>query len=526
MVASDPHIAFEAVSCWYEVHLSGGSFETAGMAYAGIPAVLFGRNRRVAWGITNNICSIRDLYQERTDPAHPGAFLFDGRWEPERRLDEVIEVRGAEPVRKTIRFSRNGPIVDEVLPAPARGTGPVALKWLGAHQWGWLTSVLGMDRAGSAEEFREAVRPWYSPTFTLVYADVDGHIGCQLTGRIPIRRVAERGYRPGWDPEHQWEGLIPFDAMPHAADPERGWIASANNRPVPDDFPYPLSGTWSDDLRARRIRQLIEATPRLGFDEVVAMHQDCLSLRGLACVPQLVQVLESSPDPRIRTAVEHLRSWDGRVDVDRVGAALFNVFFQHWTQAVADERFAGETAVLLAGGLGGLAAALLAEDAAGWFAAGRREPAIRAAFAAALDDLAHRLGPEMSSWTWGRLHPMPLRHVLSNRGELARLLDHGGIAVRGDLSTVCNTGMGPQFEAKTGAGYRLIADLSVEPPGLWAVDGQGQSGQPGSPHYSDQLEDWLNARYHWIPLGPEGGARAATRTTVLLPEGAHPGGNS
>src|SRR5206468_12105539 len=105
MVASDPHIGFEAVSCWYEVHLHGGDFNVAGMAYVGMPAVMFGRNERVAWGITNNICSLRDLYQERTDPAHPNCFQFDGRWEPARELVETIHVKEAETISRTIRFS-------------------------------------------------------------------------------------------------------------------------------------------------------------------------------------------------------------------------------------------------------------------------------------------------------------------------------------------------------------------------------------------------------------------------------------
>src|SRR5262249_40565198 len=115
MVASDPHVPFDAVSCWYQVHLSGDSFNVAGMAYVGIPAVMFGRNERVAWGCTNNICSQRDLYQEKTDPAHPDCFLYDGRWEPARQRDEVIHVKGGGPVRKAIRCSRNGPLVDQVL---------------------------------------------------------------------------------------------------------------------------------------------------------------------------------------------------------------------------------------------------------------------------------------------------------------------------------------------------------------------------------------------------------------------------
>ena len=131
MVASDPHIAFGSVSCWYEVHLSSGPLNVVGTGYAGVPMVIFGRNERVAWGLTNNICSQRDLYQEKTDDEHPGSFLYDGRWEPAREVTEEIAVKGQGAVSKTVRFSRNGPLVDELLPPAANGTGPVSLRWAG-----------------------------------------------------------------------------------------------------------------------------------------------------------------------------------------------------------------------------------------------------------------------------------------------------------------------------------------------------------------------------------------------------------
>src|SRR5262249_43420192 len=157
-----------------------------------------------------------------------------------------------------------------------------------------------------------------------------------------------------------------------------------------------------------------------------------------------------------------------------------------WTRTVIRERFEGATVALLAGGANGLAAALLTEDRAGWFQAGNREQSIVEAMDGALDYLAERLGPDVAQWDWGRLHTLPLRHVLSGRGDLGQLLDHGGVPVRGDAHTVCNTGLGSLLEARSGAGYRLIAELAESPPGLWAVDGQSQSGHPGSPHYRDQ----------------------------------------
>jgi penicillin amidase len=519
LLASDPHVPFDAVSWWYEVHLCGGSFQVAGMAYAGIPGVMFGRNERVAWGCTNNICSQRDLYQEKTDPAHPGCFLFDGRWEPERRREEIIGIKGGESMRKTIRYSRNGPIVDEVLPPPARVTGPVALRWLGDSAEGWLPALLAMDRARSAQEFRAALTPWQVPTFCVVYADSDGHIGYQAVGRIPVRAAWERGYRPGWDPAHQWQGLIPFEEMPHLIDPPRGWMATANNRVAPEDFPYPLSGTWSDGYRARRIRQMIEGKPGavLSRDDCAAMHQDALSLRGMAAVPHLLPLLRTSEDARLREAARHLEAWDGRMEPDRVGATLFDVFFAHWVKAVVRERFEGETAALLAGGANGLAARLLEGDAIGWFGPGRRSEAIRSAWSAALDYLANRLGPDMAAWQWGRLHVMPLRHVLSGRGDLGRLLDQGGLPVQGDMTTVCNTGQGGSFEARSGANYRLLADFSDPLPILWAVDSSSASGHPGSPHYRDQFEEWLGGQYHALPLQREAAEREAVARLMLEP---------
>ncbi len=516
MVASDPHIAFAAVSCWYEVQLTGGSFDVAGMAYAGMPAVMFGRNQRVAWGITNNICSQRDLYEERTNHLKPGCFLYDGEWEPERSLEETIQVRGERSIRKTVRFSRNGPIVDEILPPEASATGPVSLRWLGHSDCGWLTSLLGIDRAGSVEELRAATRTWRVPTWSLVVADTSGHFGYQAVGGIPVRRVWERGYRPGWDPAHQWQGAIPFEQMPRLQDPDRGWVATANNRVAPNDFPYHLSGTWASGHRARRIRQMIEAHDGFSMETFAEMQQDTRTLRADEALPGLVPVLQKSSESRVLEAAGLLHAWDHNMAPDSAAALIFEVFFNNWCRNVAAERFEEELAAALSGTCGGLAGALIYENVADWFGSDTvREMSMVAALTDALAEIESRLGPDMSEWAWGKLHKVQLRHVLSGRGELGTLLDRGGLPVGGNGVTVCNTGFDPNWGAPTGANYRLISDLGED--GMWAVESQGQSGHPGSDHYCDQLEEWLEGRYHFLALGAENALDNAQSVAVFEP---------
>jgi len=245
------------------------------------------------------------------------------------------------------------------------------------------------------------------------------------------------------------------------------------------------------------------------------MHHDTLSLRAVRCLPPLLAALSDETDPRVRAAVTLLQDWDGRVEAGLVAPLLFNAFFTHWSRAVAAARFEAPAAELSARQVEGIAGRLLVDDPHGWFAAGCREPALRQAFIDALDHLARRLGPNVEDWQWGRLHRLPLKHVLASRGDLGQLLDHGGGPVKGDMTTVCNTGDGPEWLAMTGAGYRLIADLGSD--GLWAVDAQSQSSCPGTRHYADQLHAWSVGEYHNLPLDRAEASLIAVERLVLRP---------
>jgi penicillin amidase len=278
---------------------------------------------------------------------------------------------------------------------------------------------------------------------------------------------------------------------------------------------------------------MLEGKLKFRRDDFARMQQDSLSLRAVDCVPRLLVALDDRtenanallvmPDARARIskAIEYLAVWDCRMEPDRVAASIFDVFFTKWSERVAAERFSGETAALVAGAVGGLAGELLEKDPARWFATDReRQVLIVSTFLAALDFLTERLGPDTLNWSWGRLHTLKQQHILSARGDLAQLLDLGGIPIRGDSWTVCNTGLNPDYTGSMGAGYRMIADLSDPQGGFWAVDVGSESGHPGSPHYNDQIGDWLTSRYHYLPLKSAGLEPAFETELTLKPQGA------
>lgn len=531
LLASDPHIAYGALACWHEAHLCGGGYNVAGMNYLGLPGIMFGRNEHVAWGITNNICSQRDLYLEETSPEHPGCFRYGDAWEKATTREEVIEVRGAAPVRITVTSTRNGPIISNVLPEVMRDGRPVSLKWLGAclplalgeghsvRNSCEIGAMLAANRARNVAELRRSFESWVVPTFSVVYADTTGYVGYQAIGRVPIRDNWRHGYRRGWDPADQWCELIPYDGMPHIENPQRGWVGTANHRNAPPDYPYPLSGCWGPGHRGRRMRQVLDEDRQFTLEDCRRLQHDVLSLRAAEGVPALLKLLEDAPaDSPIAQACEQLRAWDYQMHVDSVPASIFEVFFQNWCQTVAAARFSPEQAKFIAGGNWGLALRLLSEgDTVGWFEGDDLRSQVRSTFEGALNELRDRLGPEMADWQWGQLHRLTMRHPLGQRSELGQLLDRGDLAVGGNLVTLNNMGYDENYRVVHGANYRMLVDMTQL--GMWAASASGNSGNPGSPNYCDQIDDWNAGREHFIPLAAHEVRQAAVATFHLKPRG-------
>lgn len=533
LLASDPHIAFNAVSCWYEAHLADGAgLDAAGAGYIGVPGLLFGRNRNLAFGITNNICSQRDLYRERTDTDHPNRFLSGGKWIPARSLTERIEVKDADPVDLEVVFSPTGPIVDHLLPEAARGGEPVSLRWMGAtlgpdgqtERGAEIGVLMQTNRARTCDEFRAALADWRVPTLSMVFADTEGNIGYQCTGAIPIRRNWHRGYRKAWEPEDAWQGVVPFRGLPAMSNPQQGWIRTANNRTAGDDYPYPLSGTWASGHRAQRVRQLLEADDRMTRQACMEMQADTLSLRARDCLSHLLHLLDGHPAPLVREAAVRLQAWDCHMEPDAVGGALFETFFAKWQLSVASQRFPPAVAVQVADSIAGLANALLASDPAGWFENEQtRRNEVSRTMLEICRQLETQLGTDMDRWTWGRLHRIHLHHPLTYIKAIGELLDRGGHPVGGSGVTVCNTGMDPNYAANMGANYRIVAELEPDAPDLYSIDAAGQSGHPGSEHYCDQLPDWLAGNLATLSLASADDLKNVEAAMILVPHGSDTG---
>lgn len=262
---------------------------------------------------------------------------------------------------------------------------------------------------------------------------------------------------------------------------------------------------------------MLEESNNISRSDFARMQMDTLSLRAADSVRELTVLLGVSDDGQIQQAREYLASWDYQMNPDSVAATIYEFFFEQWTKTIASEKFPDNQVDLVAGAISGFAVRLLNGDSTGYFGTTTLEVAVLDSMSKALLIITERLGTEMDTWTWGRIHTLSLEHLLSGRGEVADLLARGGKPVGGNGITVSNTGFDPNYLASIGANWRHNAELADDPAGLWAVDASGQSGHPGSPHYGDQYEEWRAGKHHYLPMDNERITRTATYHLRLEP---------
>jgi penicillin amidase len=519
VLANDPHLGFAAPGFWYLARLKTPQHEIAGGTVAGVPVVVVGHNERIAWGFTTTGGDVEDLFIERLDPADPNRYLTPDGSAAFATREELIKVRGAEPVTMTVRGTRHGPVLSDVLPEGTAESGYVlALQtsFLDADDRS-AEALWNIDRARDWGGFRAALANFTGPQQNMVYADVDGTIGFIAPARIPIRKSGN-GWLPvpGWTGAYDWAGVIPFAELPQGTDPAAGHFVSANNKIVPDSYPYFLSRDWDLPNRAERIEELLAAEPRHSAAASAAMQADTLSIMARRLVPLMTRI--EPGDDMAREAIERLRGWDFRMDADKIEPLLFTAWLRAFARAVLFGRLGDAAADVWDLKPQVMESVLIRHPE--WCANPQHpndscETRLEAALDAALAQLREAYGPQIAQWQWGRAHIAHFTSPVLERIAVLRDLFRVAVPTPGGYDTV---NRGPStirdnarpFDQRFGAGLRIVTDLAA-PADSRMMTTPGQSGNPLSPHYADLLLRWR--QFEWLVPG----RAAATATLVLEP---------
>ena len=519
LLANDPHLAPSMPGIWYQVGLhcrtvdEACPYDVAGFSFSGLPGVVVGHNAKVAWGVTTMYADVADLYLEKVTG---DTYEVDGQQVPLETRQETFDVADGESETITVRSTRHGPILsdldDDAADVGAGGqknTTPgayaVALRWTALEPKPTIKAVFALDRAQSWTEFRAAAKLFTVPSQNLVYADVDGNIGYQAPGTIPIRTQGDgRWPVPGWDSAHEWSGAVPFDALPTVLNPDDGFIVTANNKVIGDQYPVELGADTAAGYRSERIRDLIKdrtATSGGGLtvDDMSTFQNDTYNANAARLVPELLDVrLESS---YYRQGQATLRKWDFDQDADSPGAAYFNAVWRNLlARTFHDELPKGQWPD------GGerwfsLVESILDRPGNHWWddvttpsIRETRDQILAAAMRDARDELTMIQSRNPGDWRWGKMHKLELVNPTlgdSGVGLVNRLFNRGPFKVSGGNGIVNATSWDAAegYEVTAVPSMRMVVDLDDLDSSRW-IQLTGASGHAFHDHYLDQQDLW------------------------------------
>lgn len=494
LLANDPHRTIAEPSLRYVVHLVAPGWDVIGATEPGLPGVNVGHNQRLAWGFTIFGVDQQDLYLETLN-ADGTQYKTDSGWAKLEREPQTFKIKGAPQQTVTIEYTRHGPIVWK------QGTRALALRWVGSEPGtaGYLAG-LSVDRAQNWQEFLAAMDRWRVPSENIVYADVDGNIGEFSAGLTPIRpKVAGQQWTgllpvPG-SGGYEWQGWVARKDHPQFFNPPEGFVATANHKMIPENYPYPVGFEWAPPDRVGRIREVLGGGRDRGHKfEVIDMAElqnDVTSLPARQLVALLKTVAEQEKDES--QPVKLLTGWDAALTPDSAAAALYEVWISKLKTAVQQAVVPEAERKIFSPAIDWVLMALNDPTAAGLGDAQKAHRMMLDTLSAAAADLATTQGPDPAKWGWGKLHTVRFRHPLDAYPGAAAAFDHGPSSRPGDGTTVDATS-GTGYSQTSGASYREIFDLGDWDRSL-GVNTPGESGQPGSPHYADLLPLWLGGEY-------------------------------
>ncbi len=510
VLSNDMHLALSLPSIWYENHINAGDdLHVTGVSLPGVPLVLVGHNDRIAWGITLAFTDAEDLFIEQIDSQN--RYLFQDEWYQAEIIPEEIEVKGhVVPHLENVMITRHGPIISDVVGYPGQrvAVNSMALRPCPAFE-GWLK----LNKAGGWDDFVAAMRLIEAPQLNIVYADVEDNIGYWVTGKVPIRAKGDGSVPvPGWSGEYEWVGEVPFEEMPHALNPEQGYLVSCNHKIIPAAYPHDLGKCWMNGYRARRLVERIEGREKLTLEDHQEFQMDVKSLPGLELVNHLEKV--SDPDEDVQLALRLLRQWDGALTPQSIGATMYEVARYTLVRNLLEPGLGPALSTRLMGkgfhpllmhsnefyGHDIVILLRMMDNPDSWWVqqAGGWEAWVSHSLKQAVRWLRRNCGHDPSQWQWGNIHQVNFEHPLSLRTPFDQVFDRGPFPIGGDADTPLQTAIlaeKPYDNKAWSPVFRQVVDMrdlsrsvSIVPP--------GQSGQLASPHYDDLIQPWLEGKSH------------------------------
>lgn len=516
LLSNDMHLGHQMPNLWYEAHLRSSDFDVAGVTLPGYPYVIVGHNRRIAWGFTNIGPTVEDAYIENFNG--DGQYQTPEGWkEPEIRR-EIIHVKGAPDVALDVQVTRHGPIVTELAPGETR---KISLRW--TLYDGVRNPFFHVDSAQNWEQFRRAFSEFDAPAQNVVYADIDGNIGYQSTGKVPLRASGD-GALPadGSSNAQEWNGYVPFEKLPSVFNPASGFIGTANARITPDGYPYLISDEWEAPWRVDRIYRVLGSGRKFSSADMLALQTDVYSEFDRFVSDKLVYAVDHarSPSARAKQAADVLRQWNGQMSADSPAPAIVTNSRRELIRLLLEPRLgraanSEDNSVLSWKSYHWMMQTVWLENVL-THQPPRWLPSTYSNFddllAAAVENAVKDAPPDLNSWKWGPQQSVTIQNlVLGQIPVVNRWTGPGTQPQSGNEYTVKAAGR------DYGPSERFTADLSdLDASTLNLVT--GQSGNFCSPYYMDQWKAWYNGSTFALPFSQTAVENAAQHRLMLEPK--------
>ena len=511
LLSNDMHLELRLPNNWYEAHLICGDYDVVGVTLPGIPYVIVGHNRYVAWGFTNVGPAVEDVFIEKFNDK--GEYLTPQGWvQPEHRR-EIIRVKGKPEVNVDVVVTRHGPIITSLVPGETR---QLALQWIIYKGATTRIPFFDVDSAKNWDEFRGAFSKFGGPGQNVVYADLDGHIGYQATGLVPIRAAGDGSLPvPGETDTYEWTGFIPFDEMPRLYDPPSGIIATANGRITPGGYSHSIGFEWDSPYRTERIYKLLSKPKKYTPADMLDIELDTVSELDRFCAERFVYAIDHTPkaSERAKAAADLMRGWDGNMAVDSVAPSIAFYARGKLNELLLRPKFGDDWKEYTRWFMAPVwLENTVSHQSPQWLPAGYAsyDELLTAAVEAAVSD--PKTPRSLGLWTWGRAHQIDLKHPFwSNFPILKRGAGPGPHPLSGDALTIKAAG------SKYGPSERYTADLSnLDNSTLNIVN--GESGDLFDDHYNDQWDAYYHGHTFKLPFSRDAVERATQHRLRLEPK--------